>query len=46
MLPRRVARGSRRAAAPDGLRIEEIGHLADLVAKFGPPKESPGFKMT
>jgi len=45
-LPRRVARGSRRAAAPDGLRIEEIGHLADLVAKFGPPKESPGFKMT
>src|SRR5579863_8484776 len=33
-LPRRVARGNRPAAAPDGLRLAEIGHLADLVAQF------------
>jgi DNA repair protein RadA/Sms len=35
-LPRRVARGAGRLAAPDGLRLEEIGHLADLVARFVP----------
>ena len=34
-LPRRVARGSRAAAVPDGLELVEIGHLADLVARFG-----------
>ncbi|MGH7152791.1 MAG: magnesium chelatase domain-containing protein, partial [Acetobacteraceae bacterium] len=34
-LPRRVARGGRALAAPDGLRLEEIGHLGDLVARFG-----------
>ncbi len=34
-LPRRVARGSRKADAPDGLRLAEIGHIADLVAGFG-----------
>ncbi|HSU03950.1 MAG TPA: DNA repair protein RadA [Acetobacteraceae bacterium] len=34
-LPRRLARGGRALAAPDGLRLEEIGHLADLVAGFG-----------
>ncbi len=33
-LPRRVARGNRPAAAPEGLRLAEIGHLADLVAQF------------
>ncbi|MCK8783986.1 DNA repair protein RadA [Roseomonas sp. NAR14] len=33
-LPRRVARGGRGKAAPDGLRLNEIGHLADLVAGF------------
>jgi DNA repair protein RadA/Sms len=33
-LPRRVARGNRAAAAPDGMRLEEIGHLADLLAQF------------
>jgi DNA repair protein RadA/Sms len=33
-LPRRVARGNRPAAAPEGLRLTEIGHLADLVAQF------------
>lgn len=32
MLPRRVARGGRAAAAHDGLRLAEIGHLTDLVA--------------
>ncbi len=34
-LPRRVARGNRPLAAPEGLRLDEIGHLSDLVARFG-----------
>jgi DNA repair protein RadA/Sms len=34
-LPRRIAHGNRRLAAPDGLVLEEIGHIADLVARFG-----------
>jgi DNA repair protein RadA/Sms len=33
-LPRRVARGGRKLAAPDGLGLHEIGHLSDLVARF------------
>ncbi len=33
-LPRRVARGSRAVAAPEGLQLNEIGHAADLVAGF------------
>jgi DNA repair protein RadA/Sms len=33
-LPKRLARGGRAAAAPEGLRLSEIGHLADLVAPF------------
>ena len=33
-LPRRVARGNRPLAAPDGLRLEEVGHISDLVARF------------
>ncbi|HZF76756.1 MAG TPA: magnesium chelatase domain-containing protein, partial [Acetobacteraceae bacterium] len=33
-LPRRVARGGRTPAAPEGMRLAEIGHLADLVALF------------
>ena len=33
-LPRRVAQGNRRAMAPDGLVLNEIGHLSDLVARF------------
>jgi DNA repair protein RadA/Sms len=37
-LPRRVARGNRPVSAPDGLALEEIGHLADLVAWFGPAR--------
>ncbi len=36
VLPRRVARGGR-APAAEGLRLEEIGHLADLVEQFGAP---------
>jgi DNA repair protein RadA/Sms len=35
-LPRRVAHGNRRLAAQEGLRLEEIGHIADLVARFAP----------
>jgi DNA repair protein RadA/Sms len=34
VLPRRVARGGR-AAIGEGLRLDEIGHLADLVEQFG-----------
>ena len=35
-LPRRVARGRGPLAAPEGLALCEIGHLADLVARFAP----------
>jgi DNA repair protein RadA/Sms len=34
-LPRRVARGNRLLANVEGLRIEEIGHVSDLVARLG-----------
>ena len=34
-LPRRLARAGRPHAAPDGIRLDEIGHVADLVANFG-----------
>jgi DNA repair protein RadA/Sms len=38
-LPRRVAGGGRALAAPEGLRSDEIGHLADLVKRFaGQPR--------
>ena len=33
-LPRRVARGGRKLAVPDGLKLDEIGHLTDLVGVF------------
>ncbi|CAH2601555.1 DNA repair protein RadA [Rhodovastum atsumiense] len=33
-LPRRVARGNRPLAAPEGLALQEIGHLGDLVGRF------------
>jgi len=33
-LPRRVAGGNRKLAAPAGLVLDEIGHLGDLVAGF------------
>jgi len=33
-LPRRVARSGRKLAVPDGLKLDEIGHLTDLVAAF------------
>ena len=35
-LPRRLAHGNRKLAAPDGLRLEEVGHITDLVARFAP----------
>jgi DNA repair protein RadA/Sms len=35
-LPRRVAHGNRKLAAPDGLRLDEIGHISDLIARFTP----------
>jgi DNA repair protein RadA/Sms len=34
-LPKRVAHGNRRLSAPEGLELQEIGHIADLVARFG-----------
>ncbi len=34
VLPRRVARGSKQPAPIEGLSLDEIGHLADLVAPF------------
>ncbi len=37
-LPRRVARGNRPLAAPAGLRLDEVGHLSDLVARFAPER--------
>jgi DNA repair protein RadA/Sms len=33
-LPRRVARGGRPPAPPDGLELTEIGHISDLVTRF------------
>jgi DNA repair protein RadA/Sms len=41
-LPRRLAHGNRKLVAPDGLRLEEIGHIADLVARFAPESGSGG----
>ncbi len=34
-LPRRLAQGRRPPPLPPGLRLQEIGHLSDLVAQFG-----------
>lgn len=34
VLPRRVARGSRTLAASEGLQLDQIGHLEDLVRQF------------
>jgi DNA repair protein RadA/Sms len=39
-LPRRIAHGNRRLAAPEGLLLEEIGHIADLVARFAPDPDN------
>ncbi len=41
-LPRRLAHGNRKLVAPEGLRLEEIGHIADLVARFAPESGSGG----
>jgi DNA repair protein RadA/Sms len=35
-LPRRLARGHRPLATPEGMVLHEIGHLSDLVAAFAP----------
>jgi len=35
-LPRRVARGNRSLAPPDGIDLAEIGHISDLVSRFAP----------
>lgn len=35
-LPRRLAHGNRRLAAPPGLRLDETGHISDLVNRFAP----------
>lgn len=44
-LPRRIARGNRPLASPDGLRMQEVGHLTDLVAQFtGKPAGKPSGK--
>ncbi|MBE9607549.1 DNA repair protein RadA [Acetobacteraceae bacterium H6797] len=41
MAPRRVARGGRSSAAPEGLKLAEIGHVADLVGRFVEKKKKP-----
>lgn len=33
-LPRRLARGGKKPAPPPGLRLDELGHVTDLVAGF------------
>ena len=40
-LPRRIARGGRAPQAPEGIRLNEIGHLSDLVEAFGTSPKSP-----
>jgi DNA repair protein RadA/Sms len=40
-LPRRVARGNRPLSAPDGISLQEIGHLSDLVAGFSAKPANP-----
>ncbi len=41
-LPRRIARGGRKSSPPEGLRLDEIGHLTDLVAAFGAKSAAKG----
>ena len=41
-LPRRIAHGNRRLTAPDGLALEEIGHIADLIGRFAPASVKDG----
>jgi len=44
VLPKRAARGGRPPAVLEGLRLAEIGHMADLVAGFaakGPQRQDP-----
>jgi DNA repair protein RadA/Sms len=44
VLPRRLARGGRAPVALDGLRLTEIGHMADLVAPFAAKAAKPPAK--
>ena len=41
ILPRRVAGGARRIAAPEGIVLAEFGHLSDLVALGGASPSAP-----
>src|SRR3954471_4229281 len=41
VLPRRLARGGRTPAALEGLKLTEIGHMADLVAPFAAKAAKP-----
>ena len=45
-LPGRVARGRRALAAPPGLALVEVGHLSDLVTRFGHKARYPGYFST
>ncbi len=40
-LPRRVARGGKAPAPPEGMSLAETGHLADLVAVFAEQTVKP-----
>jgi DNA repair protein RadA/Sms len=40
-LPRRIARGGRAAPLAEALRLDEIGHVADLVAPFAAKSVKP-----
>jgi DNA repair protein RadA/Sms len=40
-LPRRIARGGRAAPQAEALRLDEIGHVADLVAPFAAKSVKP-----
>ncbi len=41
-LPRRLARGGRKSSPPEGMKLDEIGHLTDLVAVFGAKSAAKG----
>lgn len=41
-LPRRLAHGNRKLSPPEALVLDEIGHIADLVARFAPESAQSG----
>jgi DNA repair protein RadA/Sms len=45
-LPRRLARGGKQPASPQGLHLDELGHLTDLVAGFTGRKPAPQKPVT